>query len=140
MLTIAVAEEDHERIALLARAWEVDDTQAIHRLLEAFAGRSVLPEEDRSGSPDTVEADDQVQIHAIYMGVRVKGRFDPNTHAVTILDGVLAGRRFGSPSGAAIALVERINPLVAPNRNGWSFWRISDGGYSLRSLRHGGRE
>jgi hypothetical protein len=78
---------------------------------------------------------DSVTIHAVYEGHRTRGVYEPATRRVTIVDGPLAARSFKSPSGAAIAVVSHYRPGVNPNRNGWSFWTVTDSGDLLQSLR-----
>jgi hypothetical protein len=55
--------------------------------------------------------------------------------APEISSGPLAGRSFKSPSEAARAVIEQVNPAVNSNRNGMTFWRVDDGSQrDLKSL------
>jgi hypothetical protein len=54
---------------------------------------------------------------------------------VDITNGVLNGRSYRSPSGAAIGVVQALNPEVHPNRNGWNFWFIAENGKTLATIR-----
>lgn len=68
-----------------------------------------------------------VLIYADYEGNRTRARYFTPAR-VEITDGPLKGRSFRSPTGAARAVVRHYNPSVNDNRNGWSFWRIDNGG------------
>ncbi|MFF3322816.1 hypothetical protein [Streptomyces sp. NPDC002889] len=75
-----------------------------------------------------------VEIHAIYEGRRTHAYYDPSSRIVTIHSGPGRGE-YESPSGAAVAVVRALNPLVNPNRNGWSFWTVTATGNLLQSIR-----
>jgi hypothetical protein len=77
---------------------------------------------------------DGVEVHAIYEGRRVDAYYDPSSRVVTIPSGPGHGE-YETPSGAAVAVVHAINPLVNPNRNGWSFWTVTATGQLLQSIR-----
>lgn len=77
----------------------------------------------------------RISVHAVYRQVRVEGTYDPNTHTVTIESAPWHGEEFAKPSAAAIAVVARYNPERNANTNGWRFWRVSDTGRLLDSLR-----
>jgi hypothetical protein len=64
----------------------------------------------QGGHPDP-RADDGIEIHAVYEGQRIDGRYDPTTKAVTILSSPAHGK-YKSPSGAAVALVMALNPGI----------------------------
>ncbi len=83
----------------------------------------------------TGEPEDGVSVHAIYNGTRIDGRYHPATGKLEITSGVLARQVFKTPSGAAIAVVRAHNPGVKPNRNGWTFWVVTETGKLLQSLR-----
>lgn len=116
-----------EKVRLLATAWKTTENEVILRLLEDFLSHGRGPA--RAVSPD------RLAVHAIYNGNRVEGEFEPHTGRVIIGNGPLAGRAYRSPSGAAIAVVQSLNPTVSPSRNGWNFWVITDTGEFLGSLR-----
>lgn len=77
-----------------------------------------------------------VPVHANTWEVRTHGLFDPVTKEIMVTTGPFAGIPGLSPSGAARRLVAHYNPTIAsPHRNGWMFWRVSDTGMFLDSLR-----
>jgi hypothetical protein len=132
MRSISVTDGVYDRIALLGRAWRYSDGEVIRRLLDEFS----TPDRRTDGTnlPDT-PADNGVPVHAVYEGTRIEGVFQPGTRQLDITTGVLAGRSFRSPSGAAIAVVQAHNPEVHPNRNGWSFWIVTESGKWLQTIR-----
>ena len=65
----------------------------------------------------------------------MEAQYDPRSSSLKVTAGPAAGRRFKSPSAAAIAVVSELNPHVHPNRNGWSFWTITATGKRLQSIR-----
>jgi hypothetical protein len=76
-----------------------------------------------------------VAVHGTYLGRTIEAVFEQSTSAITILSGDLAGTRYPSPSRAAIAVVEAINPeREAANTNGRLFWIVTSSGQPLRSL------
>lgn len=127
MITIDVGHGTAAKIGLLARAWNVTPGEAVERLLQEFEAGS---------SPAPPVADQQmVVVHAEYQGVRVRGLYDTLSRSLEITEGPAAGRRFKTPSAAAIAVVSAVNPAINPNRNGWSFWTITADGKRLQSIR-----
>ncbi|MFC5093619.1 hypothetical protein [Amycolatopsis plumensis] len=76
-----------------------------------------------------------MEVHASYDGHIAKGIFDLRTHHLRITDGPLAGQAFKSPSGAAMAVVRHVKPDIHNNRNGWTFWTVTDTGRPLESVR-----
>ncbi|MEW2613612.1 DUF262 domain-containing protein [Streptomyces sp. NPDC047880] len=75
-----------------------------------------------------------VEIHAVYEGRRTNAYYDPSSRTVTIPSGPGRGD-YETPSGAAVAVVQALNPHVNPNRNGWSFWTVTATGLLLQSIR-----
>lgn len=130
MRSIHLPDHDYERVALLARAWEISEGEVVRRLLDRFLQPS--PPAATGDAP----AADTVAIYADYEGQHIEAIFHRATKRVDITDGVLAGRSFKSPSGAAIGVVRALNPNVHPNRNGWSFWFLKANGEALQSMRH----
>lgn len=128
MKQLDVADDVYEQVTLLERAWATSASEVVRRLLIEFRGA-----EDRSASAKS--ATPQVAVHAVYERTRTDGLYDPVTQALTITTGALAGKTFGKPSGAAVALVGAQSPGVNPNRNGWSFWVVSETGKRLQSIR-----
>lgn len=130
MPTVSLDPATYQRIQLLARAWRVNEGGAVQRLIETFVDTSGRAREETRGTEDKT-----LRIHAVYEGVRTNAVFDPSTERVHILDGPLAGQWFKTPSGAAVAVVRSQRPDVNPNRNGWTFWTVTDSGQKLQSVR-----
>jgi hypothetical protein len=125
---IELTERDHERVVLLARAWEISEGEVVRRLLDRFVDTGTGPAEENDDA-------DAVRIYADYEGTHVEAVYHPATKRVEITNGVLRGRSYRSPSGAAIGVVQALNPNVHPNRNGWSFWFIAENGQALQTIR-----
>lgn len=117
MPSITVSDDGYANVQLLARAWDVTEDEVITRLVDNLASMADSVEE-MSG---------KVAVFAIYQGERVEAVYDTKTRRVEIKTGALAGSFHKSPSGAACAVVKALNPDVAPNRNGWTFWSTEDG-------------
>ncbi|WP_333768912.1 GmrSD restriction endonuclease domain-containing protein [Streptomyces sp. IBSBF 2435] len=100
---------------------------------EVIAEESIAPS-PVSGAAGTDTSESGFEVQAIYEGQRIVGRYDAFTHALTVMSGRARGV-YGSPSGAAVAVVKSINPDVDPNRNGWLFWTVTATGALLHSLR-----
>ncbi|MEU5361901.1 DUF262 domain-containing protein [Streptomyces sp. NPDC005925] len=114
--------------------------QAAHRETDEPAADEELIVEDPA-APTLVGAEVRelrtehgVEIHAVYEGRRADAYYDPSSRTVTIPSGPGRGA-YDSPSGAAVALVQALNPHVNPNRNGWSFWTVTATGKLLQSIR-----
>ncbi|WP_326955931.1 hypothetical protein [Amycolatopsis sp. NBC_01286] len=125
---IEVSVENRERIRLLQSAWEASADAVIGRLLDSFAQNGTSRK-----APE--RAQDELEVHAVYEGQPVKGIFEIRTHHLKIVEGPLAGRSFKSPSGAAMAVVRHLKPDVHNNRNGWTFWTITNTGHPLQAVR-----
>jgi hypothetical protein len=129
MKAVSVPDPDYDRITLLARAWEVSEGEVVRRLLDRF-----LEPSPPAAAIDS-RAGDEVAIYADYKGQHIDAVFHRTTKRVDITTGALAGRSYKSPSGAAIGIVQALNPSVHPNRNGWLFWFLKANGETLRSLK-----
>jgi hypothetical protein len=127
--TIVVSPSVADRVELLARAWDVSPGEVVERLLTEF--KQSLGD----GAKRTDSTEDGIPIHLLYRGAKVEAVFDRGTQAVTVKSGSLAGHRYRSPSGAAVAVIASLNPDVKPNRNGWGTWVISGSGNLLHTLR-----
>ena len=126
--TVTIAASTLDRIRLLALAWQVEEGEAVARLLRHFeetAGRAGAPAAAPQG---------RVPVHALYGGRRFDGVFDPASRSLGIPAGPAAGD-YKTPSGAAAAVLQVVKPGVASARNGWSFWIISETGAPLQTLR-----
>ncbi|WP_414939916.1 hypothetical protein [Amycolatopsis sp. cmx-11-51] len=104
----------------------------MRRLLDDFVK---LDEPDKSATASTQQPDNGVPIYADYEGNHVEAIYHQATKRVEITSGVLRGHSYKSPSGAAIGVVQAYNPNVHPNRNGWSFWFITENGEALQTIR-----
>jgi hypothetical protein len=80
---------------------------------------------------------EQLMIYAKYRGTHTEANFDTASATVAIKSGPLAGQVFASPSTAGVAVVQAANPGVNPARNGWQFWKVSETGEPLESVRTG---
>ena len=127
MEPLEVDEDVRQQVRLLARAWSVREGEVIRRLVNAFVNQDAEPVAGGLVAP--------VAIYADYEGHHVEAEFHPATKRVSVTSGPLTGRSFKSPSGAAIAVVQALNPTVHPNRNGWSFWFLQENGQALQSIR-----
>jgi hypothetical protein len=130
MAHIEVPDPVASKINLLAKAWQVTPGQAVGRLIEEF--ESDL--QDEAGAKRPLQP--QIAVHAEYQGTRIEGVFDRTDRSLAIVSGPAAGRRFNTPSAAAIAVVTELNPAVNPNRNGWGFWTVTETGSRLQSVRY----
>jgi hypothetical protein len=130
MRMIELADRDHERVVLLARAWQISDGEVVRRLLDTFVKPA---DENKNSGPESL--DDEVSIYADYEGNHIDAIYHKATKRVDVTSGVLRGRSYKSPSGAAIGVVQAHNPNVHPNRNGWSFWFIAESGKTLQTIR-----
>lgn len=128
MRLVKLDEDVHRQVVLLSRAWNASESEVIRRLLDSFATR--VSTDSPGDTPAT-----SVSIYADYEGKHIEATFDPATRRVDLTSGPLAGRSFKSPSGAAIAVVQALNPNVHPNRNGWSFWFLTENGKALQTIR-----
>jgi len=126
---LEVADDVHEQVALLARAWNTSASDVLRRLLAEFRGTEVQP-----AAATTVS--DEEPVYVIYGGTRTDGLFNRVNQSLKITSGPLTGRVFSRPSGAAVALVQMHSPEVNPNRNGWSFWTVSRTGERLQTIRY----
>jgi hypothetical protein len=126
MPSVTLSVDVSDRLRLLGKAWGTNEDQTIRRLLTHF---------QKADGTSTDASDDLVRVHAVYRGERIEAAYDPDTQRVEILSGPLQGQSFNSPSGAAIGVVQYINPKVHPNRNGWTFWYLDSTGEALQSMR-----
>lgn len=130
--SVLLDDATHAQVALLARAWGISEGKAVSRLVNHFQQAPTAP----STVPDAAAVPDQaVPVHALYSGRRIAGYYTPATRGLSITDGPGAGH-YKTPSGAAAAVLQALNPGVNPNRNGWGFWVVNETGEFLQSLRH----
>ncbi|MGV9354537.1 hypothetical protein [Streptomyces misionensis] len=124
MPTIELDEQTLEKVVFAARLMACTPSEVVRRLVESWS----TPEE-----PD--EESDGVRVHAVYRGERIQGLFHPDTRTLTVTQGPRTGQSFSSPSAAAMAVIQELNPDRSPNTNGWLFWRVTSSGDELKSLR-----
>ncbi|MGW4321110.1 hypothetical protein ACWEMW_18240 [Streptomyces sp. NPDC004684] len=129
MIAIELDEHTHGKVVFAARVMGCTPSDVVRRLVESW---STAEEVDRET--------DGVRVHAVYRGARIEGLFDTATRTLTITGGPGAGQTFPSPSAAAMAVIQAVNPdRSTPNANGWSFWRVTRSGQELKSLRRTAR-
>ncbi len=112
-------------IEALSNAWAVPTADVVGRLLTTFLA-TTAPSTTTRSQPSAATATGH-DVFCLYAGTRVHGHFDTATETLTITDGTLAGQTFRSPSEAARAVVNALKPGVNANRNGWTFWRVTNG-------------
>src|SRR4051812_5234912 len=130
MTSVELDQSTFDAIDLAARITGLSHSQVVARLVQqsraAPAPAVLAPGADERA----------IDVQADYEGHRTTARFHQLTNRVDIVGGPLAGQSFKSPSSAARAVVAHYKPGVSPQRNGWTFWMLSDGsGRSLQSLR-----
>jgi hypothetical protein len=130
MVNIKVDTRTAQALDFAANIAGITPGEVVARLVKQ---NSLPPSDDKTA---LTAPDGKVPIHADYEGFRNNALFDPATERVDFVEGPLAGQSFKSPSGAAVAVVKHHNPDVDPNRNGWSFWTVSETGEWLQSLRN----
>ena len=124
MATVEVDDGTKRTLAFAARMASVTEGEIIRRLVRAGA------------TPDQHESDTRaegVPVYADYQGHRTRALYFAPAR-VEIIDGPLKGKSFGTPTGAARAVVREYNPSVHDNRHGWYFWQRQDGGGPLQSI------
>ena len=130
MATIEVDEETKRTVRFAAQMANLPEGVIIRRLIAA----SFLAEDEPSRPTGP-----SVAIYADYEGHRIRARYIEPAR-VEIVDGLLAGQSFKTPTGAARAVIRHYNPDVNDNRNGWAFWQIeNESGVrtALQSIRPG---
>jgi len=90
----------------------------------------------RSESTKGPDKSDVVPIHSFYEGHHTEARYYRRGGRIEILNGSLAGRTFKTPSEAAREVVAHYNPDVSANRNGWTFWVITETKAPLQAIRY----
>jgi len=130
--TITLTDQTAQRLRLLEGAWDTDSDGAVSRLIDRLS--RVSARGARADAPDG--EGNGVAVYAVYEGRRVDGIYDAKAKKLTVTSSPCDGQSFKSPSGAAIAVVQALNPSVNPNRNGWSFWTVVETGRTLQSIRY----
>lgn len=128
--TVEVDEGTHRALELAAHVAGISVGQVVERLVnQASASRLSAGVTDGPATPGGIA------VTNTYRGHRTSGRYYPDTKRIEISSGPLTGRSFKTPSEAARAVIEQLNPAVNSNRNGKTFWRVDDGSErDLKSL------
>jgi hypothetical protein len=128
---IEVDDQTYRAIEFAARMAGLTAGEVVARLVaQASVPALAPPNAGASGALDVIN------VHADYAGHRTEGIYDPITTRIDITSGPLAKRSYKTPTGAARAVVAHYKPGISPNRNGWTFWILSDGsGRLLQDLR-----
>jgi hypothetical protein len=124
-----LTDQTARRLALLAAAWELSESETVERLIDRLTER-----------PQPAPARDDahlVPVHFHYRGRRYEGLYDRRDKSLTVTGGgTLGTRRFRRPSPAAAAAVRDADPSVDPARNGWQSWVVTATGRPLQSIRY----
>jgi hypothetical protein len=134
MPLIEVDQQTDDYLALAARVAGISKGQVVAQLI-AFT-RSEPADTDPSRPDREPPGLRTIAIHADYEGHRTNATFVRGLGRIEILDGPLAGRSFKTPSEAAKEIVTTYNPSVSANRNGWTFWIISENNAPLQTIRY----
>jgi hypothetical protein len=126
--------DTHRHIAILALAWSTTPQGVFHHLLAHFAQSTNEQADTRRALAAPATPPPPIAVYARYAATRIDALFDPATSGVTVPHGPGEGF-YKSPSGASAAVIRTLRPDVAPNRTGWSFWRITASGQPLSTLR-----
>ncbi|MQY23156.1 hypothetical protein [Nocardia macrotermitis] len=129
--TIEVGRDTYEKLVLVARLTGSTPGAVVEKMVaDASAEREpAAPVAESSGG------DRLVGVYVTYDGYRITGSYDVATKRIDITSGRLGGRSYKTPSAAARAVVEDLNPRVNSNRNGWTFWLLEDGRGPLQAIR-----
>lgn len=130
-MNIELDEATANDLKLLAGAWGgISPGSAVARLIAEFRARAA------PASSVSVAVAETVEIHADYAGTRVRGTYNPDTSAIRVLDGPLAGKLYPKPSTASRAVIGLLNPTQkSKSANGYEFWTVTSTGRSLQSVR-----
>jgi hypothetical protein len=123
-----ISSANYKKLALAARGAGVSVDEMLERILDVWLAQDEVPEARQSTDGD------QIRVYAIYKSTRVEALFDPKTEGMTGTTAPIDGKKFGSSSGAARAVVEALNPKVNSNRSGPRFWRVAATGKELATV------
>ena len=130
MPIVEVDQQTDDYLALAAKVAGISKGQVVAQLVV------LATSEPTSGATARSSGDRTVPIHADYEGHRTNALFVRGPGRIEIADGPLAGESFKTPSEAAVRVVREYNPEVNPNRNGWTFWMITETGAPLQTIRY----
>jgi hypothetical protein len=114
-----ISETNYTKLALAAKGAGVTVDEMLERILDVWLSLGEAAKEQHATDGG------QMTVYAIYQRTRVEALFDPSTGAITGTTAPIKGKQFSSPSGAARAVVEALNPEVSSNRNGLRFWHMT---------------
>jgi hypothetical protein len=123
-----ISSVNYQKLALAAKGAGVSVDEMLDHILGVWLALDEAPAARRSTDGG------QIPVYAIYKSRRVEALFDPRTEVVTGTTAPIEGQEFSSPSGAARAVVEALNPEVNSNRSGPRFWRITATGRELATV------
>jgi len=126
MSAIELDDQTYGKVLFAARLMGCSPAEVIRRLVDSW-----------STAEDSGDQSEHVAVHAVYRGRRAEGAFDPATRTLTVTSGPGEGTSYSSPSAAAMAVIQALNPDRSPNANGWTFWRVTSSGEDLKALRRG---
>ncbi|WP_189194125.1 DUF4357 domain-containing protein [Micromonospora fulviviridis] len=133
MKQIDVYDDTYDRLRFAAKVFGVSIAEVVERMVQTHDGPQVGAVKPEQPAPPTQTH--EVPVHVVYQNIRIQGLFEPDTNLLRITTGDLAGRTYSSPSAAAIAVVEKMNPGRAfPQTNGRTFWVVDSTGKTLRSI------
>ncbi|CAM2739033.1 hypothetical protein ACH4LN_21005 [Streptomyces albus] len=127
MRPIDLDDQTHSKVLFAARLMGCSPSEVIRQLVDSWSTA-----EDPGDPADP--AAEGIAVHAVYRGQRAEGVFHPATRTLTVSSGPGAGT-YPSPSAAAMAVIQELNPDRSPNANGWSFWRVTSSGEELKAVR-----
>jgi len=126
MQTIQVSPEAKRTIELAAKLANTTTVVVVDNLL--YQAMPQQPAETPESEPDIVYGD--------YKGHRTTGKLTRETGRVEITSGPLAGQTFGSPSGAARAIIALHSGNPKATRDGWNqFWRLTSNSQPIQTVR-----
>lgn len=130
MPMIEVDQETDDYLSFASQIAGLSKGQIVAQLVaQVRAGSAAGSKKD--GKPDAVP------IHSFYEGHLTEATYYRRGGRIEILTGSLAGRNFKTPSEAAKEVVTLLNPGVSSaNRNGWTFWVVTDTKAPLQSIRY----
>jgi hypothetical protein len=133
MTSLTVSTRTYDRVTDLASAWGISEDAVIVRLIDFWKGASAC---SRDG-------DDQIRVHAVYLGERAEGIYHPSTGRIDIVSGPAPRATGLKPSPAAGEVIRAVykarGRTVTGSRNGWGFWTVTATGEPLQSVRRNPR-
>ena len=137
MPEIKVDETTFQALRLAAGLTDRTEGEVVAQIVRDWGARAVTVQPSQ-GMVSPGLAAVAIGIYAEYRGSKVEAVLDPVRETVKITSAPLVGAAFPSPSAAAIAVVERLNPgRRYSNTNGWRFWRLAENDHLIDSIRRG---